>query len=118
MSTIRGWWEEDRARTQRFFNQELGQWGEAPAQCEAWINKAILLQHLFSPAMWCVFQLQDILGMSETLRRGDPHEERINIPADSQHYWNYRMHMTLEELLKDKTFNHTFRDMVEESGRK
>ena len=30
MSTIRGWWEEDRNKTQRFFNYELGQWGDAP----------------------------------------------------------------------------------------
>jgi len=117
MSTIRGWWEEDRSRTQRFFNLELGQWGEAPTHCESWINRSIVQQHLDSPAMWSVFQMQDILGMSETLRRADPHEERINIPADSQHYWNYRMHITLEELLKDKAFNHSFRDMVEAAGR-
>ena len=25
MSTVRGWWEEDRNKTQRFFNHELGQ---------------------------------------------------------------------------------------------
>jgi 4-alpha-glucanotransferase len=26
MSTIRGWWEEDRDLSQQFFNDELGQW--------------------------------------------------------------------------------------------
>jgi len=49
MSTIRGWWEEDRERIQKFYNHELGQWGEAPPYCEAWINKAIVIQHLYSP---------------------------------------------------------------------
>lgn len=117
MSTIRGWWEEDREKTQRFFNTELGQWGEAPAFCEAWINKAILLQHLNSPAMWSIFQLQDILGMSAALRREDPHQERINIPANAKHYWRYRMHITLEQLLKEKAFNHEFRDAITASGR-
>lgn len=117
MSTIRGWWEEDREKTQRFFNKELGQWGEAPAFCEAWINKAILLQHLYSPAMWSVFQLQDIFGMSAELRRENPHEERINVPANAKHYWRYRMHITLEQLLKEKTFNHELRDAIAAAGR-
>ncbi|RYG51558.1 MAG: 4-alpha-glucanotransferase, partial [Chitinophagaceae bacterium] len=105
MSTVRGWWEEDRAKTQRFYNYQLGQWGDAPYFCEPWINKDILLQHLYSPAMLAIFQLQDILGISATLRREDPHAERINIPAVSRHYWNYRMHISLEQLLKETDFN-------------
>ena len=118
MSTIRGWWEEDRTVTQRFFNQELGQWGEAPSFCEAWINKAIVLQHLHSPAQWAIFQLQDIMGMSEEFRRENPHDERINVPAEPHHYWRYRMHLTLEELAKEKAFNASFREEVIASGRK
>jgi 4-alpha-glucanotransferase len=116
-STIRGWWEEDHSRTQRFFNQVLGQWGDAPQHCEAWVNKSMLVQHLQSPAMWCVFQLQDILGMSDSLRRENPKEEQINVPADAHHYWNYRMHLTLEDLLKEKPFNQELKQMVEEAGR-
>ncbi len=112
MSTIRGWWEEDRAKTQRFYNFELGQWGEAPQFCEPWINRAIILQHLNSPAQWCVFQLQDIMGMSETFRRENPNDERINIPANPHHYWRYRMHLTLEELLEEKSFNSGFRESI------
>lgn len=117
MSTIRGWWEEDRSQTQRFFNKELGQWGEAPAYCEAWINKAIVLQHLYSPAMWSIFQLQDLLGMNDTLRRRDPNDERINIPADPKHYWRYRMHLTLEDLQHAKDFNEELKKYVHASGR-
>jgi 4-alpha-glucanotransferase len=117
MSTIRGWWEEDAVKTQRFFNQELGQWGEAPRFCEPWINKAIVLQHLHSPAQWAIFQLQDIMGMSEQIRRENPHDERINIPANPHHYWRYRMHLTVEELSKEKDFNHGLRQEVEASGR-
>src|SRR5258708_28919288 len=55
MSTIRGWWEEDREKIQRFFNRELEQWGEAPSFCEPWINKAIVLQHLHSSPLWRIF---------------------------------------------------------------
>jgi 4-alpha-glucanotransferase len=117
MSTIRGWWEEDGVLTQRFFNQELGQWGEAPRFCEPWINKAIVLQHLHSPAQWAIFQLQDLMGMSDQFRRENPHDERINIPANPHHYWRYRMHLTLEELLEEKSFNSDLRHEVEASGR-
>ena len=117
MSTIRGWWEEDRVKIQRFYNQELGQWGEAPQFCEPWINKAIVLQHLQSPAQWCVFQLQDIMGMSEHFRRENPNDERINVPANPHHYWKYRMHLTLEELIGEKAFNAAFREEVKASGR-
>jgi 4-alpha-glucanotransferase len=117
MSTIRGWWEEDKAKTQRFFNQELGQWGEAPPFCEPWINRAIVLQHLHSPAQWAIFQLQDIMGMSGQFRRENPNDERINVPAEPHHYWRYRMHLTIEELLDEKAFNNEFRHEVEVSGR-
>lgn len=117
MSTIRGWWEEDRTQIQRFFNQELGQWGEAPYFCDPWVNKAIVLQHLHSPAQWSIFQLQDILGMSEQFRRENPHDERINVPANPKHYWRYRMHLTLEELVKEKGFNEELKGYVAHSGR-
>lgn len=117
MSTIRGWWEEDREKTERFFRDILGEPGTAPYFCEPWVNRAIVLQHLYSPAMWCVLQLQDILGMSERLRRENPNEERINVPANPNHYWNYRMHISLEQLLKEKEFNSELKDYIVNSGR-
>jgi 4-alpha-glucanotransferase len=67
--------------------------------------------------MWSIFQLQDIMGMSETLRRQNPHEERINLPANPQYYWNYRMHLSLEQLIKETTFNNELRDYITNSGR-
>lgn len=117
MSTIRGWWEEDKDRIQQFFNNEMGQFGEAPFFCEAWINKAIVLQHLYSPAMWSIFQLQDILGIDDELRRENPNDERINVPANPKHYWRYRMHMTLEQLMNETVFNKELQTSIASSGR-
>lgn len=117
MSTIRGWWEEDRAVTQRFFNNELGQWGTAPYFCEPWINRIILMQHLYSPAIWSIFQLQDLLGINGSLRRENPQEERINVPADPKHYWRYRMHLTLEQLIDESEFTNELRGYIVQSGR-
>ena len=117
MSTLRGWWEEDRALTQRFFNEILQQPGNAPYFCEPWVNRMMLEQHFHSPAMWSIFQLQDLLGMDGTLRRQNPHDERINVPANPQHYWQYRMHLGLEELMAAEGFNGELRSMVRASGR-
>lgn len=117
MSTIRGWWEENPERTQHFYNNIMGQWGDAPVHCEPWINRAIIMQHLYSPAMWTIFQLQDILGMSDKLRRENHADERINIPANPKHYWQYRMHIPLEELIKQKEFNEELSGYVINSGR-
>jgi 4-alpha-glucanotransferase len=117
MSTIRGWWEEDRLVTQQFYNQELGQWGTAPYYCEPWINELIVKQHLYSPAMWSIFQLQDLLGIDGELRRENPNEERINIPADPKHYWRYRMHLSLESLLNQEGFNNKLKALIQQSGR-
>jgi 4-alpha-glucanotransferase len=117
MSTIRGWWAEDPALTQRFFNEELHQPGPAPAECDGKWNEAVVRQHLASPAMWSIFQLQDLLGLDETLRRADVESERINIPAIPKHYWRYRMHLSLETLNREESFNQKLRELVQQHGR-
>ena len=117
MSTLREWWEEDRNSTQNFYNYLLGHYGTAPFYCEPWISKEIIKQHLSSPAMWSVFLLQDFLGMNNDIRRENPKEERINLPADPNHYWNYRMHITLEFLLEQEEFTAELQHMILETGR-
>ena len=117
MSTVRGWWEEDRAVTQRFYNSQLGHWGEAPFFCDWWICRDILLQHLYSPAMWSIFQMQDLLGISDQLRRQNPHDERINVPSNSMYSWRYRMHLNMEELLEKEEFNAELKNHISQAGR-
>lgn len=117
MSTIRGWWEEDPARTQQFYNSELGMEAPAPPKCDAKLNSAIVEQHLRSPAMWSIFMIQDLLGCDSELRHPDPQMERINVPAVPQHYWRYRMHISLEELLGSTSFNYFLRNAINEAGR-
>ena len=67
--------------------------------------------------MWSIFQLQDILGMNDNLRRENPLEERINNPANPKNYWQYRMHILLEDLIKQDEFNEEFKGYVVNSGR-
>lgn len=117
MSTLRGWWEEDRGKSQRFYNQELHFHGSAPYFCESWIVKAILNQHFQSHAMWAIIPIQDLLASSDQLRKENPHTERINVPANALHYWNYRMHLTLEALTDQEALGTCLRQMLEASGR-
>ena len=117
MSTIRGWWEEDRKLSQRFYNEQLQREGDAPFFCEPWINRAIIEQHIYSPAMWSIFQLQDLMGSDGDIRRENPNDERINVPANPKHYWQYRMHLSLEDLMGKKGFNADLKEMLVGSGR-
>lgn len=117
MSTIRGWWEEDRIKTKEYYNQQLGKYDEMPYFAEPWICKEIINQHLHSPAMWTVFPIQDLLAIDKDLRLEDTHAERINEPSNPRHYWKYRMHLYMEDLLKEKDFNQMLENMVNESNR-
>jgi 4-alpha-glucanotransferase len=117
MSTIRGWWEEDPQKTQRYFTEVLGHAGIAPASCPASICRQIIRNHLNSPAMFVILPLQDWMGMDDRLRRKNPADERINIPANPRHYWGYRMHLNIEDLLKEKDWNTTIRSLIKDTGR-
>lgn len=116
-STIRGWWEENFAQSQRFYNEILGNAFQAPYFCEPWIVKQILVQHLYSPSMWAIFAIQDIMGMDGKLRLENAGAERINNPGNPNHYWRYRMHVSLEDLLANSEFNTDLREMLNVSGR-
>ena len=55
--------------------------------------------------------------MSEELRSDNVADERINNPANPKHYWRYRMHLPLEQLLKEGDFNKELSDYIFNSGR-
>lgn len=117
-STLRSWWEEDRGKTQRFFNQVMHHYGTAPYFCEPWVVKEVLTQHFQSPAMLVIIPIQDFLALSGKVRRENPHDERINIPADPLHYWRYRMHLCLEDVIENDELNRDILEMIVSSGRK
>lgn len=117
MSTLRGWWKESPEVTQRFYNEVLGQKGAAPQEADGQICEDIIRMHLDSPSMLALLSFQDWISMDEALRAQDADAERINVPANPRHYWRYRMHLTLEELLKQTTFNNKVKSMIKDSGR-
>ena len=117
MPGIRQWWESDSQTTLRFYNDVIGNEGDAPYFAEPWICRRIVEMHLESPAMLCILPLQDWLSTDGTLRRQDPREEQINVPANTHHYWRYRMHISLEKLCSETQFNKSISDMIAKSER-
>ena len=67
--------------------------------------------------MLCLLSLQDWMATDEDLRLADADAERINIPANPRHYWRWRMHLTLEQLMKAESLNEKIRSMIESTGR-
>ncbi|RHJ84323.1 4-alpha-glucanotransferase [Parabacteroides sp. AM08-6] len=118
MSPLRSWWKEDYARTQRYYNQVLGRQGEATEECTSDIATQIVSNHLNTHSMLAIIPLQDWFAMDDSIKRKDASAERINIPSHPNHYWRYRMHITLEELLRADNLNNKIIALIEKSGRK
>jgi 4-alpha-glucanotransferase len=55
--------------------------------------------------------------MDGRLRWDNTEGERINVPAIAQHYWRYRMHLKLEDLIEEKKLNAELKSMIIASGR-
>jgi 4-alpha-glucanotransferase len=105
MSPIRAWWKENRDATQTYFNSVLHLRGPAPEECTPDLCKMILQKHLDSTAMWVILPWQDWMSIDESLRNPNDQAERINVPANPEHYWCYKMHLSLEKLLKAHSLN-------------
>ena len=118
MPTLRQWWDEDYDRTQKYYNTMLYRGGAAPHPLPGWLARDIVSRQLTSPSMLCVLSLQDWFAIDERIRLADANAERINIPAIPKHYWRYRMHMTIEQLIADKEYNDEVKDLIDEAGRK
>ena len=117
MTTLRGWWEEDYQQTQRYFNNILGHYGIAPAIATPELCEEIVRNHLDSNSIFCILSLQDWLSIDEKWRNPNAKEERINIPANPKHYWRYRMHLTLEQLMKADSLNEKIKELIAKTGR-
>ncbi|MCR5269410.1 MAG: 4-alpha-glucanotransferase [Prevotella sp.] len=117
MATLRQWWDEDYEQTQAYYNQMLHHDGPAPHPLTGYLAEEIVSMHLMSPSMLCLLSLQDWMSIDEQLRLPDADAERINIPANPRHYWRYRMHLTIEQLMQADTFNREVAMLIHRGGR-
>ena len=117
MSTLRGWWEEDYLQTQRYYNTMLGHYGTAPTVATPDLCEEVVRNHLKSNSILCILSLQDWLSIDGKWRNPNVQEERINVPANPRNYWRYRMHLTLEQLMKAEELNDKIRELIKYTGR-
>ncbi|MBR1688795.1 MAG: 4-alpha-glucanotransferase [Prevotella sp.] len=117
MAPLRLWWQEQPERRQRYYITMLQKEGRAPEQLPAHLAEEMIARHLYCPSMLCILSLQDWLAMDGELRSKNPQDERINVPSDSHNRWKYRMHLTIEELLKAERYNQKVNTMITRSKR-
>ena len=117
MSTLRGWWEEDFQQTQRYYNTMLGHYGAAPAVATPELCEEVVRKHLQSNSILAILSLQDWMSMDGKWRNPNAQEERINVPANPRHYWRWRMHLTLEQLMKAESLNEKIKELIAQTGR-
>jgi 4-alpha-glucanotransferase len=67
--------------------------------------------------MLCILTWQDWLSVDEALRNPDVEAERINVPANPRHYWRWRMHLSLEQLMKAESLNEKIKELIAQTGR-
>ena len=117
MSTFRGWWKEDALQTSRYYHNVMCRGGNVPEDALGCVCEDVVRRHLNSPSLLAIFALQDWLAIDEKLRLPNVDKERINVPANPKHYWRYRMHISIESLLRQDAFNEKMKGMIGESGR-
>lgn len=118
MPTLRQWWDEDGKRAQDYYRTMLHRGGNAPHPLPGWLARDIVGGQLSSPSLLCILSIQDWMAIDERLRLPDANAERINIPANPRHYWRYRMHVGIEELMENKDFIANIEELVIENNRR
>jgi len=117
MAPLRLWWQESPERRQRYYVTMLQKEGRAPEQLPAHLAEEIIARHLYCPSMLCILSLQDWLAMDMELRCKNPATERINTPSDPYNRWQWRMHLTIEDLLAAAKYNNKVRTIIQRSKR-
>lgn len=117
MSTFRGWWKEDAQQTARYYHNVMCRGGNVPDDAPGWVCEDVVRRHLNSPSLLAILALQDWLAIDEKLRLPNVDNERINVPANPRHYWRYRMHISIESLLRQDAFNGKMKSLISESQR-
>jgi len=117
MSTIRGWWEGDHDLAKLYYYDYLHGVGLTPMNCPSSVVQVVVEDHLSSPSMLAIFPIQDLIGIDDNLRLANAKSEQINEPSDPNHYWKFRFHLSVEDLLKNSELNDRLTQMLVKHGR-
>jgi len=99
-STVRQWWESEIDQAQ--FSGFIGV-PSLPRIYNPGTAKAILSKAASARSLFRVFQVQDLLHLSNKWYSENPADERINVPGtDNSFNWTYRLPAIISEIAKDK----------------
>jgi 4-alpha-glucanotransferase len=111
-STMREWW--DREADQEHFAAFIGV-PSLPKVYNPGTAKIILKHAASSASRFRVFQIQDILDLSQRWYSSDPAQDRINVPGTANEFnWTYRIPASIKELGADSEFVHGVRELAEQ----
>jgi 4-alpha-glucanotransferase len=99
-STVREWWE--REANQEQFSGFLG-FPSLPKVYNPGTAKVILAKTASARSCFRVFQIQDLLHLSNKWYAQDPTAERVNVPGTCNEFnWTYRLPASVGEIGKDR----------------
>jgi 4-alpha-glucanotransferase len=112
-STLRAWWEEDASERGEFL-RSMGGSGACPPRMSVELLERAIAHCLDARSLLCMFQIQDLLDLDETLQAPDPKTDRINVPGTvSDFNWTWRMPLRIEELMERRSLTQRLRRMIE-----
>ena len=99
-STVRQWWEQEADQGQ--FAGFIGV-PSLPKVYNPGTAKVILSKTAQARSRFRVFQIQDLLHLSNNWYSADPADERVNVPGTANDFnWTYRLPANISEIAKDK----------------
>ena len=88
----------------------LGEWTSVGSgTCERFKQSGTLCNHVAATPL-------EVQNRFDILRE-EAEEETINDPTNNRHYWRFRLHVRLEDMLANSEWLADIREMVNESGR-
>jgi len=110
-STLREWW--DTEADQQAFAGFIG----VPSLPRVYNpgTAMIILKHAAAAASrFRVFQIQDLLHLSQKWYTPDPAQERVNVPGTSNEFnWTYRIPAAISEIRKDTDLIQSVKELAE-----
>lgn len=117
MPSFRLWWKKYPDKAARYAQNVLGINTPCPAEATPGISTAVVEAHLHSPSMLCLLSFQDWTAICGQSRSTNLEAEQINDPANGKQYWNYKTHLSIEQLEHCAELNGKIRTLIAASKR-
>ncbi|MCL2801561.1 MAG: 4-alpha-glucanotransferase [Treponema sp.] len=108
-STVREWWEKEADQGQ--FSGFIGV-PSLPRIYNPGTAKIILSKSASARSRFRVFQIQDLLHLSNNWYSENPEDERVNVPGTANDFnWTYRLPALISDIAKDNELIHSVAEL-------